>query len=77
MKPNQLARFAAVILALAGVAALVAAAFLSLSNVKTRVPPFPREFDCGSVLSPKDPRNLAPPQRNVPLRFPLLWVDEN
>jgi hypothetical protein len=69
VKPNQLARFAAVILALAGVAALVAAAVISVSSVKTRVPPGPREFDCGSLLSAKDPRNLAPPQRNVPLRF--------
>jgi hypothetical protein len=69
VKPNQLARFAAVILALAGVAALLAAAVISLSSVKTRVPPGPREFDCRSVLTPKDPRNLAPPQRSVPLRF--------
>jgi hypothetical protein len=68
VKPNQLARFAAVILALAGVAALVAAAVVSLRDVKTRVPPFGK-FDCGSVLFAKDPRDLAPPQRTVPPRF--------
>ena len=69
MKPNQLARFAAVVLALAGVAALVAAAVFSLRGVQTRVPPNPRKFDCGSVLFAKDPRNLAPPRGNLPPRL--------
>ena len=71
MKPNQLARFAAVVLALAGVAALIAAALVSLRSVETRVPPgAPPPFDCGSVLFPKDPRNLAPPRANrVPFRL--------
>ena len=69
MKPNSLARFAAVILALAGVAALLAAAVVSLRSVETRVPPFGK-FDCGSVLFPKDPRDLSPPGLNsVPARF--------
>jgi hypothetical protein len=66
VKPNQLARFAALILALAGVAALLAASVVSLRGFETRVAPFPRQFDCGSVLFAKDPRNLAPPQRTVP-----------
>ena len=71
MKPNQLARFAAVVLALAGVAALVAAALVSLRGVETRWPPGrPPPFDCGSVLFPKDPRDLAPPRANrVPPRL--------
>jgi hypothetical protein len=66
VKPNSLARFAAVILALAGVAALLAAAVVSLRGLETRVPPFGK-FDCGSVLFAKDPRNLAPPRGEVPL----------
>ena len=69
VKPNQLARFAAVVLVLAGVAALVAAAIVSLRGVQTRVPPNPRQFDCGSVLFAKDPRNLAPPRVNLPPRL--------
>ncbi|MDQ1508711.1 MAG: hypothetical protein QOG50_555 [Actinomycetota bacterium] len=69
MKPSQLARFAAVVLALAGVAALLAAAIVSLRNYETRVPPNPRQFKCGSVLFAKDPRNLAPPLGNVPPVF--------
>jgi hypothetical protein len=69
VKPNQLARFAAVILALAGVAALLAAAVVSLRNFQTRVPANPQRFECGSVLFAKDPRNLAPPRGNVPPRF--------
>ena len=68
MKPNSLARFAAVILVLFGVAALLAAAVVSLRSVETRVPPFGK-FDCGSVLFPKDPRNLAPPRGEVPPRL--------
>ena len=58
-------------LALAGVAALIAAALVSLRSFETRFPPgSPPPFDCGSVLFPKDPRNLAPPRANrVPLRL--------
>jgi hypothetical protein len=69
VKPNQLARFAAVVLALAGVAALLAAAVVSLRSFETRVSPNPRLFECGSVLFAKDPRNLAPPRGNVPPIF--------
>ena len=71
MKPNQLARFAAVVLALAGVAALIAAALVTLRSFETRWPPgSPKPFDCGSVLFPKDPRDLAPPRANrVPFRL--------
>lgn len=64
MKTNQLARFAAVVLALAGAAALAAAAIVSLQSVETRGPV--RAYDCGSVLFAKDPRNLAPATRTVP-----------
>jgi hypothetical protein len=66
VKSNQLARFAAVVLALAGAAALVAAAIVSLKSVETRIPVRPFTADCGSVLSSKDPRNMAPATRTVP-----------
>jgi hypothetical protein len=66
VKTNQLARFAAVVLALAGVAALAAAAVVSVRSVETRIPVRPFTADCGSVVSAKDPRNLAPATRTVP-----------
>jgi hypothetical protein len=69
VKPNQLARFAAVVLVLAGVAALLAAAIVSLRNFETRAPASPKLFECGSVLFAKDPRNLAPPNGQVPHRL--------
>ena len=67
MKTGQLAKFAAVVLALAGVAALLAAGVVSLRSfeVHGRV----QKFDCGSVLFAKDPRNLAPQSATVPPRF--------
>ena len=67
VKPNQLARFAAIVLALAGVAALLAAGAVSLRSFDSRVKG--RKFDCGSVLFAKDPRNLAPLRRTVPIAF--------
>ncbi len=67
MKTNQLARFAAVILALAGVAALLAAAAVSLRSFSFHGPA--QRYDCGSVLFAKDPRNLAPPSGAMPRRL--------
>lgn len=66
MKPYQIARFAAVVLALAGVAALLAAGVVSLHSFQAQGGPQARRFDCGSVLFAKDPRNLAPANANVP-----------
>jgi hypothetical protein len=74
VKTNQLARFAAVVLALAGVAALAAAAFVSVRTVETRMPVRPFKADCGSVLFAKDPRNLSPATRVVP---PYLTAANN
>jgi hypothetical protein len=67
VKPNQLARFAAMILALAGVAALLASAVVALRSFSVRGPV--QRFDCGSVVFAKDPRNLAPRTKTLPQRF--------
>lgn len=67
MKTGQLARFAAVILALAGVAALLAAAAVSVRSFAVHGPA--QRYDCGSVLFAKDPRNLAPRTGQLPPRF--------
>jgi hypothetical protein len=67
VKPNQLARFAALILVLAGVAALLASAVVALRSFEVHGPA--RRFDCGSVVFAKDPRNLAPRTRTLPPAF--------
>jgi len=67
VKTSQIARFAAVILTLAGVAALLAAAVVSLRSFEVHV--LGQKYDCGSVLSAKDPRDLSPRARSVPLRL--------
>ena len=67
MKTSQLAKFAAVVLALAGVAALLAAGVVSLRSFEVHGPV--RKFDCGSVLFAKDPRDLSPRRGNVPPAF--------
>jgi hypothetical protein len=64
VKTNQLARFAAVILVLAGVAALLASAVVALRSFEFHGPV--RRFDCGSVVFAKDPRNLAPRTKTLP-----------
>ena len=66
MKPNQLARLAAVILLLAGVAALLAAGLVAERSFDARANVGPRRYDCGSVLFAKDPINLVPRQANQP-----------
>jgi hypothetical protein len=69
VKTNQLARFAAVILVLAGVAALLASAVVALQSFQFHGPS--RRFDCGSVVFAKDPRNLAPRTRTLPRRYTI------
>ena len=63
MKPNAVARFAVVVFAIAGVALIAAAGLVSLKSFKFQ------QYDCGSVLFAKDPRNLAPRQATVPVRL--------
>jgi hypothetical protein len=65
VKPNQLAKFAAVVLALAGVAALAASAAIALGSFQA-TGLTARRFDCGSIVSAKDPRSLAPKLAKVP-----------
>ncbi len=71
MKPNQLAKIAAVILALAGVAALLAAGLVAIQSF-TAPGLGPRQFDCGSVLFAKDPRDQSP--RGAPVVRPTFRV---
>jgi hypothetical protein len=67
VKTNQVARFAAVVLALAGVAALVASGVVALRGFQAQGRLVnPRRYDCGSVLFAKDPRTLAPRNAQVP-----------
>jgi hypothetical protein len=56
VKPNQLARLAAVVLLLAGVAALLAAGLVAVRSFEARA----------NVLFPKDPRDLVARQANQP-----------
>jgi hypothetical protein len=69
VKTNQLARIAAVILVLAGVAALLASAVVALRSFQFHGPA--RRFDCGSVVFAKDPRNLAPRTRTLPKAYSI------
>ena len=66
MNPNRVARFAAVVLALAGVAALLASGVVALRSFEARGNRLPTRYDCGSVLFAKDPRTLVPRQANKP-----------
>ena len=56
MNPNRAARIAAIILAIAGLAAMVAAGVVATHQFRVTVRPA-GQFKCGSVLFPKDPRN--------------------
>jgi hypothetical protein len=67
VKTNQLARFAAVILVLAGIAALLASAVVALRSFQFHGPV--QRYDCGSVLFAKDPRDLAPKRGELKKRF--------
>jgi hypothetical protein len=64
MKPNNAARFAAVVLAIAGLSALLAAGLVATRDFTVTVRP--RHYKCGSVLFPKDPRNAVSSRAAVP-----------
>ena len=64
MKPYSLARVAAVVLAIAGLAAIVAAGLVATRSFTVTVGR--RHFDCGSVIDAKDPRNKVSRRRSVP-----------
>jgi hypothetical protein len=74
VKPNQAARIAATILALAGLAFMVGAGIVATRDFTVRVPPSPRIFRCGSVLFPKDPRNLVSTRVAVPPTFSRAYT---
>ena len=65
MRPNRAARIAALILALAGLASMVAAGLVATRSFTVTVGP--RHYKCGSVLFPKDPRNRVSNRRSIPL----------
>jgi hypothetical protein len=67
MSPNRAARIAAVILALAGLASLVAGGLVATHEFRVTVPG--GQVKCGSVLFPKDPRNRVSTRATVPQRL--------
>jgi hypothetical protein len=67
MKPNTAARVAAIILAIAGLSAIVAAGLIATRNYRVTVGG--RQFKCGSVLVAKDPRNLVSRRVQIPVRY--------
>ena len=66
MRTNQAAKFAAVILAIAGLASMFAAGLVATKSFTVKAPPSPRVFKCGSVLFPKDPRNKVSARVKLP-----------
>ena len=69
MKTNQAAKFAAIVLAVAGLASMVGGALVATHSFTVRVPGSPRIFHCGSVLFPKDPRNKVSARVKLPVAF--------
>ena len=65
MRPNRAARLAALILALAGLASMLAAGLVATRSFTVTVKP--RQYQCGSVLFPKDPRNKVSTRKAVPV----------
>jgi hypothetical protein len=57
MRTGTLARVVAIVLAIIGVACLVASLVVATKQITVSVQR--QKFDCGSVLSSKDPRDLA------------------
>jgi hypothetical protein len=64
MKPNRAARVAALILAIAGLSALLASGLIATKKYTVTVRG--RHFICGSVLFPVDPRNKVNTRRTLP-----------
>ena len=67
MRTSTLARFAAIVLAIVGVALIVAAFLVATKPFSVSVKG--QKFKCGSVLSSKDPRDLVSRRRGVPPRY--------
>jgi hypothetical protein len=71
VKPNTAAKVAALLLAIVGLAALLAAGMVATSQFKVRVAS--RTYSCGSVIVAKDPRNLVGNRVQVPPRLRLAY----
>src|SRR4249919_1415223 len=71
MTPNRVARIAAIILAIAGLTAMVAAGIVATRQFKAQAPRGP--YKCGSVLFPKDPRNQVGNRVQVPQRLRIAY----
>jgi len=67
MRPNTAARIAAIILALAGLAAVVAAGYVATKSFSVTVRGV--HYQCGTVISAKDPRNKVSRRATIPPRF--------
>jgi hypothetical protein len=67
MKPNTAARVAAIILAIAGLAAVVAAGLVATRNFTVTVRG--AHYQCGSVIASKDPRNRVSRRATIPPRY--------
>ena len=71
MRPNTAARIAAIILALAGLAAIVAAGIIATRDFSVVVAG--RQYQCGSVIASKDPRNKVSRRVQIPRRYKLAY----
>lgn len=69
MNTNRAARIAAIILAIAGLTAMVAAGVVATRQFRANAPGGP--YKCGSVLFAKDPQNLVGNRVQVPQRLKL------
>jgi hypothetical protein len=73
MRPNTAARIAAIILALAGLAAIVAAGVIATRQFTVVAGPRGRHFKCGSVIASKDPRNLVSRRVQVKQQYRIAY----
>ena len=67
MKPNNAARVAAIILAIAGLAAVVAAGLVATRSFTVTVRGV--HYQCGSPVVSKDPRNKVSRRATIPPRY--------
>jgi hypothetical protein len=67
VKTGTLARVAAIVLAIVGVACLVASLRVATETFSVSVRG--QKFNCGSVLASKDPRDLVSSRSQVPGRY--------
>jgi hypothetical protein len=73
MKPNTAARIAAIILAVAGLAAIVAAGVIATRDFTVVAGRNGRHFKCGSVIAAKDPRNLVSRRVQIQRQYKVAY----